>query len=138
VGFWSFLFGENVRVEDEYFGGERIFVPTGKEIGLGITGNLPGPTTAQKEFYQKVEEKYHTFIPGIQELITDEFRNWKPDFTIHDFTKEFWPVHLLIPAIEEQEQELEWEISFETFHDQNHTFTIYMKGFLPCYLHMDG
>ncbi|WP_324677101.1 hypothetical protein [Hymenobacter sp. GOD-10R] len=138
MGFWSFLFGERTRVEDKYFGDERLFKPTSKVIGLGISGKLPGLTTAQKEFYRQVEENYLALIPGIQKLITAKVRNWKPDFTIQDFTKEFWPVYLSIPAIEKKEKELEWEIAFETFHDQNHTFTIYMKGFLPDYVHIDG
>jgi len=156
MGFWSFLFGDikQTRVEDEYFGslllmdyndpkkdyfqGTRLFTPINKEVGLAINGGLPGPTAAQKAFYQKVEERYRAFIPGMQELITDEVRNWKPEFIIQDFTQEFWPVYLHIPAIEKPEQELDWEISFETFHDQNHTFTIYMRGFSPDYIHIDG
>jgi len=154
MGFWSFLFGENIRVEDEYFGslkfvqlkkfdksyfqGRRLFTPINKELELGIDGELPGPTIAQKEFYRQIEENYHTLIPGIQELITDQFRNWKPEFTIQDFTQEFWLVHLSIPAVEQKEQEPKWELAFETIHDQNHTFTVYMKGFLPDYVHIDG
>ncbi|GGF24121.1 hypothetical protein [Hymenobacter cavernae] len=156
MGVWSFLFGENIRVEDEYFGslllldakkpeesyfeGWRVFAPTGQEIELGITGNLPGPTTGQREFYRQVEMEYLVLVPAIQSLITERIRKYKPDFTIQDFTKEFWPVYLSVPALNNEEQSAEWELGFETVHDKNHMFIIYIsvKGFLPYDISMEG
>jgi hypothetical protein len=154
MGFWDFLFGKQLRLEDEefgsllyfdcknpesnYFEATRLFTPTGTGIELLITGKPPGPSTTQRAFYRQIEAQYFSLLPAIAELITAEIRNWQPDFELRDFAREFYPVHILLPASVPDSNKIEWEIAFEAMHDKNHTFTVTLQGFLPSRVHVDG
>ena len=75
-------------------------------------------------------------VKGIIPLIEDEFQNWKPDFKVKDFEAEFWLVSVSIPQL--NEELVEWEWSFETVHDVNHTLTVHMHDDIPQGIHFDG
>jgi hypothetical protein len=105
-------------------------------IEIGIDGELAGPTQAQIDFFKSIEGKYTDVIKSITPMIEDEFRNWKPDFSISDFRKKFTPVYLRIPRCDSNV--IIWEIAFETKHDENHTITMTIKDFEASELLIDG
>ncbi|MEQ9442743.1 MAG: hypothetical protein RIG62_27120 [Cyclobacteriaceae bacterium] len=119
-----------------YFEGRRFYSPSNQDIELAIDGNLPGPTEAQKQFFQRTEYDYKILIENAIPLITDEFQNWRSDFQIQNFEQEFWPVHMTIPLI--GHREVIWELAFRTTHDQNHTVTITYKDFEASEILIDG
>ena len=69
-------------------------------------------------------------------LITDEFQNWKEDFQIVDFNKEFSIDGITIPRMDDNP--LVWDISFTTIHDKNHWVTIDFVDFEPQGVLIDG
>lgn len=121
-----------------FYSGSRIFAPTGTKIGilLRTDAGAEGPREEQVNFYKEIEEKYDLISKSITPVIEDTFRNWKEDFAIQDFKKEFHPVSLDIPSCEERP--IVWEIGFETSHDSNHVFTIIMHGWETKEIQIDG
>lgn len=138
MGLWSFLFGKSVKrnLTEDYFECERFFKPSGEQIGLTVTGGLGSLTQQQESFVAQLENNYQLIVDAIIPIVEDEFRNWKPDFRIVDFKREFKPVYLNIPTCDQQP--VEWEIAFETVHDRNHTFTAGMLDGEPQYVRVDG
>jgi hypothetical protein len=152
MGLLDFIFGKTQSIEDEFFGkllfleskdktrsyfeGRRHFEPINQKIELAIHADISGPTEEQKKFFRLVEKDYSKVIDNIKPLITDEFRNWKPDFVIHQFEEEFTPVYITIPR--DTQKEASWELAFETIHDLNHTITITLKNFEAIEILIDG
>ncbi|TGE23725.1 hypothetical protein E5K00_00490 [Hymenobacter aquaticus] len=155
MGFWSFLFGKPLRLEDQVFGrlryfdtpesgggyweGETRFTAARYEVGLAIDGPKTGPTAAQRSFYQEIEARYEQMVPAIAQLITATFTKSEPDFVIRDFKQEFQPDFLSLPVIEKPDTaEPAWEIAFETTHAKIRMASVYveMRGFQPYYVYL--
>jgi len=153
MGFWSFLFGKPVKIDDAFFGEmqwikipndpsksyfecERYFKPSGEKIGLSVTGVLSGPTQQQKDFFTEVETNYSLLVAKLIPLIEAEFGNWMPLPVIKSFVAEFKPIGLDIPACDKLP--IQWEIVFDTIHDVNHTVTVEILDDEPLHIRVDG
>ncbi|SHH85628.1 hypothetical protein SAMN04488109_5610 [Chryseolinea serpens] len=123
-------------VTKNYFEGKGKFEPTGEIIEYLIDGDLSGLTNDQKTFYNKIQNSYDEIISKITPLIEDEFKNWKEDFQINDFKKEFSLVAVAIPRL--PSELIVWNISFDTIHDENHQITVEFKDFEPESISFDG
>jgi hypothetical protein len=135
--FGSLLFLEfKSNPENNYFEGAGYFEPIKSDIEYFIDGDESGPTDKQKEFYKTIQEEYSKITETIQPHIENEFRNWKDDFTIKNFIDEFTLVSMKIPR--EFGSETEWEMGFETKHDENHLITAYLKGYEVQSIGFDG
>ena len=153
MGFLDFIFRKPIKLENDFFGTmlyiedkknslnnyfecRRHFNPTNKIIEIGINGTETGPTKKQIDFFKSIEENYTAIAKEISPLIENEFQNWKEDFKINNFQKEFEPVYLQIPLC--NEKPIIWEIAFESEHDMNHTFTLTMSDFVAKEILIDG
>ncbi len=153
MGIFDFIFGKTIKIEDEFFGKmvfsefkknpeknyfecKRHFKPINEIIEIGIEGNITGPTEIQKDFFRKIELDYGKITSSIKPMIESEFQNWKEDFEIADFNKEFKAVYLYLPRCEKVPKI--WEIAFESEHDLNHTFTLTMNDLNPTEILIDG
>ena len=119
-----------------YFEGKGKFKPTGDTIEYFVSGDLTGPTNDQREFYNKLQDTYDEITSKVTPLIEDEFKNWKDDFKIKDFKKEFKLVAVTIPRL--QTKPTTWNMSFETIHDDNHQITVDFKDLEPDGIVIDG
>ncbi len=153
MGIFDFIFGKTIKIDDQFFGKmifsefkktpeknyfecHRHFKPTNEIIEIGIKGNETGPTEIQKDFFREIELNYLKIISSVKPIIEDEFRNWKEEFEIKDFKKEFKAVYLFLPLCINDFKV--WEIAFESRHDLNHTFTITMNDFNASEILIDG
>lgn len=153
MGIFDFIFGKTIKIDDQFFGKmifsefkknpeenyfecSRHFKPTDEIIEIGIEGNVTGPTELQKEFFRKIESDYDKVISFVQPMIENEFQNWKENFKITDFRKEFKAVYLYLPRCENEPKV--WKIAFETEHDLNHTITMTMSDFKAIEILIDG
>ena len=153
MGIFDFIFGKTIKIEDKFFGKmlfsefkknpeknyfecRRHFKPTNEIIEIGIEGDVTGPTEMQKDFFRKIESDYKEITSSIKPMIEKEFRNWKEDFEITDFNKEFKAVYLYLPRCEKETKV--WEIAFESEHDLNHTFTLTMNDLNATEILIDG
>lgn len=153
MGFLDFLFGKTIRIEHNFFGtmtfrknkkepirsllsGSCPFSPSGKEIDFILDADETGPTQLQVDFFKSIENSFAAISESIVPLIEDEFRNWKDDFAIEDFSKEFQPVFIQLPRCETLP--VIWEIAFESEHDLNHQFTVTMKDLTAESILIDG
>ncbi|WP_299124553.1 hypothetical protein [uncultured Tenacibaculum sp.] len=153
MGIFDFIFGKTIKIEDEFFGRmvfsefkknpeknyfecRRHFKPTNEIIEIGIEGYVTGPTVIQKNFFRKIESDYNEITSSIKPMIENEFRNWKEDFKITDFNKEFKAVYLYLSRCEKEPKI--WEIAFEREHDPNHTFTLTMNNLISTEILIDG
>ena len=153
MGIFDFLFGKNIIIDNEFFGEmtflenkkeplksyfecRRHFKPTNNSIEIGIEVNETGPTKLQKDFFRKIESDYDKIISSIRPLVENEFQNWKEDFKIIDFRKEFKAVYLFLPRC--KNEPIPWEITFETEHDLNHVITITMCDLKATEILIDG
>ena len=146
------IFKKSQTIQDDFFGkltfisfkdptmncfeGKGKFKPTGDTIEYTIEADLSGPTNDQRNFYNKVQDLYDEIISKITPLIEDEFKNWKEDFKIKDFKKEFKLVAVTIPRL--SSNAATWAMSFETIHDNNHQVTVDFKDFEPEGILIDG
>lgn len=134
------FFGEMVfsefkkKPENNYFNCRRRFKPTNEIIEIGIGGNFTESFELRKGFFSKIESDYEKVISSVKPMIENEFQNWKEDFKIINFKKEFNPIYLYLPHNDPET----WEIAFETEHDLNHTFTITMSSFEATEILIDG
>ncbi|WP_210489401.1 hypothetical protein [Rufibacter aurantiacus] len=119
-----------------YFEGKGLFEPTGKEIGYIIEGKESGPEQKQKEFYKWIQENYLELTTKFTPLVEDEFGNWKDNFKIIDFDREFILVGVTIPI--QDNTPFEWDMSFDTIHDENHQVTVDFIGLEPHGVLIDG
>jgi len=119
-----------------YFEGKGLFLPTNNETEYLIQADASGPTEGQREFYINLQKGFVDYIEKIKPLIEDEFRNWKEDFSIREFTKEFQLVCLTIPRL--NSTPLIWDMAFTTIHDKNHHITIDFSDYEPKGILIDG
>ena len=142
MGLLDFIFGKTIKINDDFFGEMRFmkikknpsknyfeckrnFQPIGKDIEIGIEGDVEGPIQKQKDFFRRIEKNYPEYCKEFVPIIENEFKNWKEDFVIKNFNEEFIPVYLWIPRCESTP--IIWEIAFESGHDLNHTFNVTMN-----------
>lgn len=136
------FFGTMIFLEDKkdplksYYECRRHFIPSEKNIEIGIDGDVTGPTEKQIDFYKSIEHNFPLLVDSITPLIEDEFGNWKEGFKIGNFLKEFDAVYLRLPRCESKP--IVWEIAFESDHDRNHTFTLTMSDFDAKEILIDG
>ncbi len=146
------LFKKPVIVQDDFFGplrfvdlkdplrnyfeGKGFFAPTGSQTQYLIRAGVEGPGASQKYFYREFQANFAQYVEKIKPMIEDEFRNWKEDFTISDFYKEFDLVCLTIPA--PGIKPLAWDMAFTTIHDLNHHITIDFVDDRPNGILIDG
>ena len=119
-----------------YFECRRYFAPIEKDIEIAVTSNNLSVSEEQKVFFKKIEKDFDEIVFKIKPVIEDEFRNWKEDFKIIDFKKEFTADYVTIPNL--KNKPIHWEISFNSIHDLNHTFTIMMIDFEVEGIQIDG
>jgi hypothetical protein len=119
-----------------FFEGKGMFKPTSAEIEYFIEADVSGSTNDQRHFYDNVQASYDDIISKIIPLIEDEFKNWKEDFKIENFKKEFKLVAMTIPRL--NKNTTIWDMSFETIHDDNHRVTVELKDFEPDGIMIDG
>ena len=119
-----------------YFEGKGHFAPTGNTTEYLIEAERKGPTEEQRQFYRDLQAKFTQYIECMKPLIEDEFRNWKEDFTMKDFNREFELVGITIPRFDKQP--LIWDMAFTTIHDLNHHVTIDFVGNHPNGILIDG
>ena len=153
MGIFDFIFGKTIKIDDQFFGEmlffhfkkkpeknyfecKRYFKPTDNIIEIGIEGNETGPIELQKDFFRQIESEYEKIVYSVKPMIESEFKNWKEDFKIVNFQKEFKAVYLFLPRCEKEPKV--WEIVFESEHDLNHTFTLTMKDFNATEILIDG
>jgi hypothetical protein len=153
MGILDFLFGKSTKIDHPFFGQmlfvqnkkdtprsyfecRRHFNPSDRLIEIGIDADISGPTKIQVDFFKSIEDNYYELIRSITPLIEDQFQNWKEDFKIANFNKEFEPVYLRLPRCENKP--IIWEIAFESEHDRNHTFTLTMQDFKADEILIDG
>jgi hypothetical protein len=105
-----------------YFEGRGFFAPTNSETEYLIQADIEGPTESQKAFMEELQKQFGLYVEKIKPLIEDEFRNWKEDFEIRDFNKEFKLVCITIPRPDRKP--IIWDMAFTTIHDPNHHVTI--------------
>ena len=105
-----------------YFKGKGYFKPTDSNTAYLIQADKSGPTDKQKQFYINLQANFTCYVQKIKPLIEDEFRNWKEEFVIKDFNKEFELVCITIPRLDEKT--IIWDMAFTTIHDLNHQVTI--------------
>jgi len=120
----------------DYFEGKGFFSPTNNDTEYLIQSDKTGPTTEQKEFYKKLQNDFDFYVAKIKPLIETEFRNWKEEFQIKDFGKEFSLVCLTIPRLDSSP--FIWDMSFTTIHDKNHHVTIDFIDHIPNGVLVDG
>ena len=119
-----------------FFDGKKWFAPASKEISVLIDADAAGPVQAQYVFFSAVERDYAMLLAKIVPVIEDEFKNWKEDFVIKDFTNEFSLENIHISKLDEVP--LKWEISYTSVHDLDHQFTIDFEGMEPMGVMIDG
>jgi hypothetical protein len=119
-----------------YFEGKGHFTPTNSETEYLIKADIAGPTDEQKNFYHGLQENFMQYVEKIKPLIEDEFRNWKEDFEIKDFSKEFILVCITIPRLDLRP--LIWDMAFTTVHDLDHQVTIDFVDNEPSGVLIDG
>ena len=153
MGFWNFLFGKTVKVDDAFFGEmivieisnnpvesyfecERYFKPSGEKIALGVTGSVSGPTQRQKDFFMQIENDYSLLIAKFALVIETRLGAWTAVPVTKEFEAEFKPTYFSIPTCDQQP--IAWEIAFDTVHDVNHTVTVGTLGYEPYYVRIDG
>lgn len=120
----------------DYFEGKGHFTPTSSEIEYLIQADKDGPTDEQQQFYRDLQSNFNQFIDKMKPLIEDEFRNWKDDFVIKDFNKEFELVCITIPRLDVRP--LIWDMVFTTIHDESHHVTIDFIDLEPNGILIDG
>lgn len=119
-----------------YFEGKGYFTPTDSVIEYLIQADKDGPGDMQKQFYQDLQADFATYIQKMKPMIEDEFRNWKEDFVIKDFNKEFKLVCVTIPG--PGRSPTKWDMAFTTIHDLNHQVTIDFTDNHPNGILIDG
>ena len=146
MGLFSSLFKKAEKINDPFWGEmlpvigyfecRRHFSPKNGIIEIGLDKTLSDLEETQKAFFRSIEDGYETLCSNIAPLIEDEVRNWKPDFSIKDFKKEFIPSYLKIPACDQDP--IIWEIAFDSVNDPNHTYAVTVSKMIPESVLIDG
>jgi len=134
--FGSLRFMDFKDPSKNYFEGKGYFTPTQSETEYLIQADIEGPTDEQQQFYRDLQDNFIHYIQKIKPLIEEEFRNWKEDFEIKNFTNEFALVCLTIPR--HGLRPLIWDMTFTTVHDLNHQVTIDFVDNEPNGILIDG
>ncbi|MBL0136092.1 MAG: hypothetical protein IPP79_20015 [Chitinophagaceae bacterium] len=115
---------------------QGFFEPTQSDTDYLIQADIEGPTEEQRQFYLDLQANFEQYIEKITPLIEDEFQNWREDFKITHFTKEFSLVCITIPR--QDIHPLIWDMAFTTIHDLDHHVTIDFIGNEPNGVLIDG
>lgn len=153
MGFLDFIFGKKHRIENEFFGTmlffefkkephksyfecSRHFKPVGKTIEMAIDGDRSGAVEKQIAFFKRIEDNWDSICRAVAPAVEREFANYKEDFRITDFQKQFEAVYLVLPRCETVP--VEWKICFETKLVEADSFTATMSGFEVTHILIDG
>ena len=125
-----------MRYEGGSASGNTHFAPVDKDVETLVDCGPEGPTPVQRDFFQRLQRDYGNLSAACAEMITTEFRNWKEDFTIRDFSTEFTLVCIYIPNGPEDKSE--WTMSFTSIHDLDHHFEVTFIGDQAQHVQIDG
>ncbi len=135
--FWGALLFFKSKTGEGHFKGVYIFKPLNNAIiSVFLKADPSGPTQAHSDFYKSIEDNYPAIKKSIIPVMEDEFGNWQEGFKIKDFEKEFTLSSISLPRCETTP--IEWELSFDSIHDESHTFTILMKDYEATAVQIDG
>ena len=135
------LFGEMTFIDvkgpsESYFESRVFFKPGAKMAEALIPGDINGPASGQKDFFTNLQNNFDLYIEKMKPVIENEFKNWKKDFVIKDFNREFFLDCITCPRLEKKP--LKWEMSFTTIHDRNHWVHIEFSDDTPTGIMIDG
>jgi hypothetical protein len=112
-----------------YWEGERSFRPLGRAIEIFIDTPSPeeGPSEAQREFFRWVERDYKL----ICSVVEARFRAdpWMQRLMRGAFDEAFILDAFSIPLCHEPVED--WTVTFEATSDDEHVFTVSMRGSEP-------
>lgn len=134
--FGPLQFRKATKHRTNYFEGTGLFTPTDQTIDYCIHSAEDGPSEDQRAFYRRLQADFVHHLVRIEPLIVDEFRNWRPDFAIQDFAREFTLLAVTIPLLDTSP--VEWDMSFSTVHDQDHNIRIAFQDQQPIHILIDG
>jgi hypothetical protein len=134
--FGEMRFYNSKKEADQYFEADGRFKPTDTNVEYLIPAPATGPSAEQRSFLRQLTGNYTGLIEKMKPLIREEFRDWKENFSIVDFNKEFTPEAITIPDF--RVGSIAWDICFTTTHDKNHWVIVNFIDFEPQSVLIDG
>ncbi|MGJ4911341.1 hypothetical protein [Bradyrhizobium sp. HKCCYLS2033] len=131
------FFGRLVSM-GSYWEARRQFSPTRTEIELFIDapGERQPPNQRQREFFAWVERDYADIIRNVDQVARPICERWFRKPTEGPFEAEFILSSFSIPL--PSDGPAEWEMSFDSRTDPNHTLVVELRGAEALVAHMDG
>jgi hypothetical protein len=99
------------------------------KVACVIYADKDGPTEAQRDFYQHLQNNFDTCVAKMIPLVEKELKLWGKEITIKDFKKEFPLAAITISS--SYELPLAWEAILNTIHDTNHQLIVDFLGDEP-------
>ena len=146
------LFRKPQTLQDDFFGtltfisfkdaarnyceGRGTFKPTGNEIEFLIRCNEGGPAKEQQQLYIRIQDSYDEIVTRIAPLIEKELKEWREDYKIKDFKKEFKPVSVEISRM--SATSARWDMIFEANHEDELQVTVEFRNLEPEKVFIDG
>ena len=144
---FSFFFGKTDTIDDSFFGkllhtgegyeGEKLFTPTGVDVGIKIDEQEEGQISLdQVNFFKWVEKNYDELLRSIKSDIEFEVRNYIDGYEIESIENDLEFVHLRIPNLALGHQN--WEIVFYECNRFNHYLFITLHQREVLSIQIDG
>lgn len=136
--FGRLIYMKMPKDRDSYWEARCVFSPTGTEVNVFIDAPAPmaAPNDAQRKFFRDVVHDYGEIQAVVAPVLQEQLESWARKPMTRAFADEFTLVSFSIPVPSAAEPE--WELSFDNRTDENHMFTIQMRGRSPGEVTIDG
>ena len=112
-----------------YWEAAAIFRPTGAPIQVFIDGDESGPSSSALAAWETIQDRYEWLWPSLEQILPRGYAEWIPEAGPESGRGRFTLESLSVPN--EFDGPEEWDFGYGCADDEDHSFTIRMKGWVP-------
>jgi hypothetical protein len=127
--FGSLLFMKMSGGRPSYWEGKGVFPPLGAEIEYFVDAEESGPGEPQHRFWRELCDRYAPLAPVLEAQLAAAYSSWLRREPPPAIFRTFSLASVSIPA--SFSDAAEWDLSFDCRDDEEHLFTVPMKGWSP-------
>lgn len=127
--FGSLLFMRMSGGRRSYWEGRALFPPLGAEIEIFVEAEEDGPGAPHHAAWRELCDRYAPLAPALEAKLAAAYASWFRRDAPAAIFRTFSLASVSVPASYSDAEE--WELSFDCRDDEEHLFTVLMKGWSP-------
>ena len=115
--------------KNSYWEGYDQFRPAGRRVEVLIEGDASGPFAESIATWDAIQDRYPELRSALEKLLHSAYADWIPDAEPNAGRGRFALDTVYVPRNPLESDS--WSLSYSCLDDEEHSFTIEMKGWAP-------